>query len=151
MKIHFTKKEYEHLIELLFLGEWMMTAHDNKALDLNTPHQQLIQKIYSHSKAMQADDKIAYSNETNCYSPTKVFEDHSVVFKCIDHYDEESFWQELVSRMGKRDLAQIVDHENLSKDERFKLLCQFEDKWADELFTHGLTRLKVDVDTPQLD
>ena len=52
MKIEFSKAEYRTLLELLYLAEWMLTAHDDAPDPAKERHYLLCQKIYASAKAM---------------------------------------------------------------------------------------------------
>ena len=52
MKINITKKEYRLLLDILHLGEWMLTAHDQEEMPEKKKYQDLVQKFYSYAEEM---------------------------------------------------------------------------------------------------
>ena len=73
MKINFTKAEYRTLIEMMYLAEWMLTAHDTRKDPDKRKYAELGQKIYSVSKEMGCEAEIKLSKELNGYFPTSEF------------------------------------------------------------------------------
>ncbi|MCH9665136.1 MAG: hypothetical protein K0U41_04735 [Gammaproteobacteria bacterium] len=52
MEINITKKEYRLLFDILYLGEWMLTAHDQEEVPEKEKYQDVIQKFYSYAEEM---------------------------------------------------------------------------------------------------
>ena len=143
MNIDFTKQEYQLLLELAFLGQWMLLAHQSEPVE-DSPHEMLAQKIMSHANEMGCDTWVEASQELNGYYPTQEFEEHSGVFDAIDRYNDNSFWDELVIRLAERD-AQANAESRGSRisglEELRELAAPFENKYADEFYTNGLDNL----------
>jgi len=55
MKINITKKEYRLLLDILYLGDWMLTAHDDQETPEKEKYQDVIQKFYSYAKDSSLD------------------------------------------------------------------------------------------------
>ena len=71
----------------------------------------------------------------------------------VDAYDDYVFWEELVLRLGKRDIA--LKYENkadefrkLLMEERWEENNKEEEKYSEEFEKHGLERLKIDYNAP---
>ncbi|MCO7227590.1 hypothetical protein [Pleionea sp. CnH1-48] len=84
MKINFTKKEYGQLIEMVFLADWMTSAHIDD--DTQGPYYELAQKLYAYAKDFGMDDKIEFVKALNCYCETAQFEEP--LLDIIDAYGE---------------------------------------------------------------
>lgn len=140
MKINFTKKEYRALVQVLHLGDWILHAHETRDNPETEPFRSICQKVYSHYKEMGCEDIIERSGGE--FYGNRKFEDS--MHELIDAYDEESFWEELTSRMAIRDAAREVGEERLrSMDsyERMEAIGSKEQIWANEFEEHGITRL----------
>ena len=54
---------------------------------------------------MKYENLVAYAPEHNRYFPTREYEETSSAQAFIVEYDNDSFWEELTSRLAERDLA----------------------------------------------
>jgi len=84
MKIHFSKKEYRQLLDLVFLGDWMASGHLE---DTESPYEELRNKIYSHAKDFGFDDLIVYDKTEDAYFETALFEDQGVL-NVVEAYNQ---------------------------------------------------------------
>lgn len=50
MKINFTKREYQALVEMLLLADWVMHAHEVDPNPATKPYKDLRKKVLSHFK-----------------------------------------------------------------------------------------------------
>lgn len=144
MKIHFSKKEYRTLLELLHLGDWILHSHEITEKPATAQHRELLRKLFSHYKAMACEDLIEQHNGDDNLYETRAFEDAMQAH--IENYNEQFFWEELASRLAIRDMeAGLTDQQVASMDdkERISRICDAEEKWFDEINRHGLLRLGV--------
>ena len=145
MKINFTKKEYRLLLDLVYLGEWMIEAHETGRTPESEKYEMIIQKIYSHAKEMGCEDLIESAEQFNEYFPTMEYEE-SEVRDYIDEYNDETFWSELIGRLMERDVRQECADKNIdvnSIEDFWELGTPHEEKYAQEFSNYGLARLVV--------
>jgi len=150
LKIGFTKEQFETLLKLVYLGNWMANANrDGSAED---PHKEEYEKLedYIFSFAKQfgfgeyVDDESATEGK---FFPTRKFEEETDAHELREDYDEETFWDELIDRMGDRDFFRHYSKDEIKKmtqEKRFEKLYEFIDKWADEINEHGIERLNIE-------
>lgn len=147
MKINLTKDEYRLLLDLVYLGDWMISAHtDNPEEDPQAQkYGPLVQKIFSYANESGLSELVEKS-EDGKYDATRLF-DESGVMDVIYEYDEESFWTELIDRLAERDVraAQPDGHLPALK-EYLELAGPIEERYAQEFESHGLQRLKLPPD-----
>lgn len=146
MKINITKEEYRLLLDILYLGDWMLTAHDEEKVAEKEKYQDVIQKFYSYAEEMGCGDLIEADKESNKYYETVVYEDTSEVDGVIDDYNSAAFWEELVSRLAMRDAEETEENDvinRMSPKERLQLLCSLEEKYHEEFMANDLTNLKI--------
>lgn len=146
MNISLTKKEYRALIDMLYLADWMMNSHASDPEEYHREHQALRKKLLSYSKEMEADDIIEYVEDLNDYYETKDYDDqlHEMF---IDTYDDETFWDELLSRLAERDLLKTIGIEKYKSMEGIDRVIQVEELreiYAIEFENHGLEHVKVE-------
>lgn len=83
MKIHFTKKEYRQLLELIYLGDWLASAHSETD---ESPYEAIREKIYSYAKAFHCEDWIEYDKSLGRHYETAAFEGQGVMER-IEQYN----------------------------------------------------------------
>ena len=145
MKINITKNQYKLLIEMLFAGNWLINGHrlPDKRLD---NYEQLEQYFLSFYKEVHMDDYIEYDNKHNCYYHTRKFEDEFFSKKYVEDYDEDTFWEELISRLAMRDMVRDYGLEQINKMDdsaRMEKRFEYEEKYNREFEEHGLEKLII--------
>ena len=144
MKINFTKKEYRYLLDLIYLGDWVMTADDVEDDPKKKHHEEITQKIYSFAKDFDCEDLIEYNSDFDKHNETRNFEE-SEVAQYLASFEENSFWETLISRLAERDFLKDLPSGGLNAltlDEKFSGIQKHEDKWADEFSKFGINNLK---------
>ena len=66
--------------------------------------------------------------------------------KAIEEYNDELFWDELISRLTERDVSQLdpaTIKERPMAEEYFVVAAPIEELYASEFTSNGLTRLKI--------
>jgi len=147
MQIELTTEEYRRLIDILYLADWLLTAHkvgDDPRIE---PYHRLIQKLYARSQEAGLSHLIEYAAEFDQYFPTRALEAGTAIHEFIDEYDDETFWEELTCRLAERDLVlQLGGWDKVQKlptEERIRKLGQLEEHYGHEFARHGLTNLRV--------
>ena len=146
MKINITKKEYRLLLDILYLGEWMLTAHDQEEVPEKKQYQDVVQKFYSYAEEMGYDNLIKADKALNKYFETMEYEENSQVNEIIENYDNATFWDELVSGLALRDAQEIEGNDafnKMSPDERIQLLYPLEEKYHEEFMANDLANLQI--------
>jgi hypothetical protein len=152
MQIELSKGQFENLLKLVYLGNWLANAHRNgRAEDPYKEEYNVIEDyIFSYAKQFgfneYVDDEEAVQGK---FYPTRIFEEETDIQELIDEYDEETFWDELIDRLGERDFHRHYSKEEIqkmSRDERFGKLYEFIDKCADEINENGIERLEIKKD-----
>lgn len=144
MKINITKKQYEDLLKLVYLGNWVANA--NRVDDVLQHFEDLESYIFSHAKEYGLEKYADTDEEDGITYPTRQFEEGTDVQKLIDEYGDENFWDELTDRLGERDFDEQyteVEQKTMDRDERMTKLYEAIGKWDDEFVEHGVERLRV--------
>lgn len=142
MKIDLTKKQYEQLLELMYLGEWMANGHKVGA---ENKYDELEQRVFSYAKNFGSQNLIEYDRELKKSFPTKELEE-SGIFDIIDDYNNKTFWEELVDRLADRDFVQKYGMEKIEKmsfKERFSKQTAFEEIYSAEFEESGLNNVLI--------
>ncbi len=149
MKIEFNQKEYRNLVRAVGMGNVIYgilgdmvdrRKYKKTSLDMH----ELQDKILSFARDFSCgslvdeyDGKMILSDEWS----EKIFDDSN-------YYDEETFWHELVARLGKRDFFRDIrpeEREYIINNAGWlpNRIYDFYEKWEDEFDEHNLERLDV--------
>ncbi len=145
MKINFTKKQFENLLKLVYLGNWVVNAH--RTDDTIKKYEDLEHYVFSFAKAFGFEEYADAEKVGNGeFYPTRVFEEETDINKLHDEYDSDTFWDEIVDRLAERDFIRkygVDKIQKMSRDERFEKICECEEKYADEIEKNGIERLGI--------
>ena len=140
MNINLNPEEYRKLIELTYLGEWMINSqHDPEFEDEDAGR--ILQKLLS---ATPSAENISQDEETGEYYMTSEWIEH-LLESYIADYDDHVFWDELTERLAARDLARSrgVSMEDINRDDDLLELRPLEEKYRNELEERGIERLNL--------
>lgn len=147
MKIEFTREEYRRLLDIVFMADWVINAHKIKENSKTEKYNKLEQKIYSYAKEMGFEDLVEYAPDQEKYYSTRKFEDEGRAMAFIYEFENDTFWDELISRLADRDLIrQIGGIENLSQlsfEERIERTVPLEEKYSSEFEERGLDGVSI--------
>ena len=144
IKIEFTKAQYENLIKLVYLGNWMINAI--RTDDVVKKYDDVEQHIYSFAKDIGLGKYIEFDSKLNKFFPTKEFEEDEEVEKYREEYDDEIFWDEIADRLARRDFIRKYG-ENTIKEmtwkERSEKEYPFIEKYEEEFEKYGIENLEI--------
>ena len=145
MKIEFTKEQYEDLMKLVYLGNWMANAH--RTDDIIEKYEDLESYVFSFAKDFglekYADDEKVGDGK---FYPTMAFTEETDVHDLHHEYDDETFWSELSERLGERDFFNKYskeEWEKMTEEERMLKRDECDIKWEEELESSGVERLEI--------
>ncbi len=144
MKINFTNKEYELLVSMVSIADWIL--HSNKVGGHDKDYTALQQKILSHAKDFGREDVVQFNKEHNEYFVTSDFEQSDRMLGAVDEFVEDIFWQELADRLTMRDLFMRFGEEtvrNMTLEEKVHHHTERENQYLDEFDEHGLDRIAI--------
>ena len=145
MKINFSKKQFENLIKLVYLGNWMINAirvGDEKI----KKYDEIEQYIYSFAKDFGLEKYIEFSKKYNKFFPARELEEGTDVEQYREEYDNETFWEDLIDRLTRRDFIKKYGEgtvKKMSLEERIEKEYPFEEKYRNEFEKNGIENLKV--------
>jgi len=146
MKIEFSKTEYRTLVEMLYLAEWVLIAHDEEPDPDKERYYLLAQKLYASAKAMGCESLIENSKELRAFVPTQKLEELPSVREALEAYNGETFWEELIDRLVERDMNELLPtlaKEPDSPEGYGELAAPIEERYATEFSSNGVRRLKI--------
>ena len=146
MKINFTKSEYRILLDVIYMADWILHAHDTEDRSDTKEYSELFQKLMAYAKDMGCEDLVDFDKQDNKYAESFSFEEQSLALGYIDEFENNSFWEELISRLARRDALIELKTDNAQDVDREKLYTAIgnaESKWSKEFAAFDLDRLRI--------
>ncbi|MFC5700386.1 hypothetical protein ACFPVX_03740 [Cohnella faecalis] len=137
--IELSDEQYRTLIELVYLGSWIANATKLSEEEMNQDYIKLEQLLYKQSKMFKSEDIIALDKRTNSYYTTSFFEDG--MMPVVEQYDDDSFWEELSSRLAKRDLLKETGPVHKWSEKQLSRKYELEEYYEQEFTENGLRNL----------
>lgn len=144
MKIDLTKKQYEELLNLVFLGRWMVAAHN--ITESSSAFEETEQHILSLAKEFDCGDYVEFDKDSEAFFITDVFEANTEVLDIIDRYNDDTFWDDLIFRLSVRDMVNAFGEDaikNMSAEERDEKQKDFLHTYIEEFEANGVDNLMV--------
>jgi hypothetical protein len=140
MEIKLTKRQYEVLMRLVYLGNWVVNGFHAEDADEETDA--LENSIYGKARDFGLAKLVFYDEENDGWYPTNETEDEWLLG--LDDYKNDMFWEELEYRLADRDLvAQYgeiqVDH--MDPETRSRMETEVVDRYYEEFIKNGLKNL----------
>ena len=139
ISITFTKEEVGLFLKLLYSGTFIIVPKDEKE---DKTIDSIVQKVLLSTKMAKAFRGIEFNQSTNEYELTdtaeKAFGDD------FDDFVEETFWQELLFRLGQRDIINEIggkDYRKMSEEELEEKHEIAEEKYREEFDLNGIKNL----------
>lgn len=144
MKIEFTKGQYEELMLLISLGSWVRGAVADIDGEYNSKMDDLENYLAEQAKENGLDHLI------------EDFEGHVILGDSISEkieemmgdYDDDVFWDELETRLGKRDFYRTITDEEKKEIEKQEWLPEriheIYGKYQKEFEKNGIERLEIE-------
>ena len=145
VEIKLTKEQYERLIKVVYLGNWMINAiriHGEEYKE----YEDIAQHIYSFSKILNVSNLIEYDSESNKFYPTRELEEDSDAEQFKQEYDDENFWDNLVDILARRDFIREYGEDTIRKmswKQRMTKEHPFIEKYEEEFERNGVERLEI--------
>ena len=151
MKIEFSKNDLKTLLELLYFGDYMFSSSENDYPDKKKDYKKTMQKIFQEAKKAGLEKHVAPIDKDELGFSGEL-DGNEIINDVIENYNNESFWMELSSRLGVRDMAEKIEEEEyaqMDNMERFNLRMEAEGVYEREFTKYGLKNLKVlNMDLP---
>ena len=141
INIAVTKEEISLLLKLVYTGSFVLEPEEDKVKQMDG----LIQKLLLVAKTNKAYRGIEYNQEINEYMLTEKAEE--AIESEFEEFVEDSFWEELLFRLGQRDLIKELGEKEYRKMEEGKLeekQEEAEEKYREEFEKNGIRNLRLE-------
>ena len=142
--IDFAKEQYKELLLLVLLGSWVRGG----VADLKGEYSPAMDELedYLLGKAKDFDLEHLAENFKGHMVPKDTFAKEYE--KIIEEYNDDQFWYELITLLGKRDFYEQATKEELEEIEKSdgwlsRRVDQYYQKYQSEFEKHGIERLRI--------
>jgi hypothetical protein len=146
MKINITKKDYQILLNMLYVGDWVLHAHTEEETDETKPYKEFQQKILAMASEFGMENLVESNEKSGGKFLNKEFTVNNEIIKYIDNFENSTFWEELIERLARRDFIRKYGEEailTMSISERFEKEMIFHQEYHEEFGKNGLENLRI--------
>ena len=146
MKIDLTENEYRLLLDFVFMANWAINSHHTGGRNDVEDYDMLVQKLYSFAGQMGCGELVQANRKTNEYIPTRYFEETTRALELLEEYDDDTFWDALISRLAERDVYEQLEkdrRDTMGMEEYWERSEPIEEAYYQEFRRHSLDRLRL--------
>lgn len=139
MKINFSKKQFDTLIEMMEIGYSVTLSNEQTANE--SKFAEMEQYLMSFAEDFDNED-ILFDPQNQRYGLT--IEREQDIHQAINEYEDMVFWDKLVYYMAKRDFTTEMTLKPLAEEAAFQRLVEIQEKYHHYFEKHGIQYLKID-------
>lgn len=147
MEISLTKEEYLLLLEMLYLADWVLHAHQVGENQETRKYKELVEKFLSYAKDYGLEEYVIRDPHRQKHYYARKFEEERPMKNYLRRFEDEFFWEELEERLAWRDLVREYGEKAVKKLDfltKMKKLDNLQEKYAEEFAQNGLEHLRVE-------
>ena len=148
MKIEITKEQYLTLIKAVNAGSCVYGILGDDVAEEYKEESNNIDKLREYFLKFAKD--FGYEKITEKFKGKLIMNEEfsEILDEAIDDYDDNTFWHELETRLGKRDFERIMTKEEIFEIEKEggwlpERIHEIYDGWRKEFEKHGIERLEI--------
>ena len=143
IEMSFTRDELQLLIKLLYTGHVVCEKDGDPEAETSRTHS-LVDRFLQGALAYKAMDGIEYDEESGRHFFDADHEE--AILEDFNHFVEESFWDELIYRLGIRDFVDAVGEPAITKmddSERTREEEKYMETYRKEFTQEGIRRIGI--------
>jgi hypothetical protein len=143
IEMSFTKDELQQLMKMLYTGYFICDREDDTETDRNAKNQ-LIERFLQTAFTYKAMDGIRYNGESGTHDLDA--DQEEILLEDYQDFIEESFWDELSFRLGRRDFVNAIGEieiEKMDLRERIEKEEKYIEKYRKEFEERGIDRISI--------
>ncbi len=134
----FTKGEYRRLLDMVYLGNVMLSAMENYNEEASNGVES---KVFSKVAQIGRPQYAEFIDEYGGWLPTKAYEAKGIE-NVINEYNDTVFWDELIHRLALKDVAKFADIKN--PDIIYQAIWDRSDQYEEFFQEHDFTKVYAD-------
>lgn len=132
MRIEFTKEQFKSLLDLAYLGNWMVNSH--RTDDLIEKYDELQTYLFQHCPRFEMEELLESLEDGY---PSQTYEEEISEF--IDEYDDETLWEGLAMNLATKKVAE----EKVESENALEKIFEYESEYLEEFEANGLKNISV--------
>ncbi|MBX0357257.1 hypothetical protein [Halobacillus sp. Nhm2S1] len=141
VKLEMTKEQYEILVEMVFLGTWMVNSIK---LELDEQFEDVRELVLSKYKEANLEDKVSYQEQIGVHDLDVDYESR-LLDTHVEEYDEFSFWDKLVEKLAEKEMTEIYGSmDGKLTEEQMEKRLAIEEEIGRKLEETGVTKLSFE-------
>jgi hypothetical protein len=140
--ISLTRTQFRNLLKAVYLGEYV--ANGYRVEDRIQEFEDIEQTLLVLAERLGFRDLVEYDEGLKKYFPTNEFDEAMMIY--LDDFEEESFWEELSSRLAVRDMFREFGEKGVKRMSRMTYATEQlkrQGRYAREMEDHGIDRLEI--------
>jgi hypothetical protein len=136
-----TKEECRQLLRHVYIANWILTATKDAP---EKATEDFTQKIFKLLATSGIESRIEKDKTRNMYFVDEKLEGEFL--EEIDEYNEDSFIEELIDQLTKKEIAGKYDEEEIARmnEAKFnKVFDEIQEKYIDEISSNGMRNVEV--------
>jgi hypothetical protein len=135
MNIELTDKEFRRLLDLVYVGDWILnsTRGDDRFEDYDLLQEKLFAMCAKNGMRSLVESYMGH------YFPSRAYEDGGI-HEAIADYEDAVFFDILAEELARRDMSE----ENVSPDDVNELTTRMDD-YLDEFEKNGIDNITIDM------
>lgn len=146
MKVHFTKREYQLLLDMVYMVDWVLHAHREAEKEETAIYRELLQKIMSQAGEMGLENLVSRRDDNGRWMCSKEFVDATPAVRQLEDFENATFWEELLERLGRRDFIRAYGRDAIAAmplEERFAKEMEIWQQYDEEFARNGVENIEV--------
>ena len=135
MNIELTDKEFRRLLDLIYIGNWILNS--TRGEDRFADYDHLQEKFFSLCSKNGMNSLVQFY--MGHYFPSRAYEEGGI-HEAIADYEDAVFFDILAEELARRDMLE----ENLSQDDLGELAARMDD-YMDEFERNGIDNLSIEA------
>ncbi|MBQ1281148.1 MAG: hypothetical protein IIY16_02755 [Oscillospiraceae bacterium] len=136
MKIELSKKEFRRLLDLVYIGNWILNS--TRGEDRIPDYDDLESKLFAHCIGTPMSALVEFWQGVPV--PSKAFAEGGIQ-EAIADYEDTVFFDILAEELARRDM----EYAPISKENYDELITRMQD-YIEEFEAHGAENISVDTD-----
>ncbi len=142
MQIILTKEQYEKLMELVYLGNWLVNSY--RGDERLEEYDRVAEQVLSFAPSSGYQDRVEFDEFEGRYFPSRKLDEELKQY--VDEYDDDVFWNVLIDRLAERDLIRALGEEavdNMEWDEYNQNMEPYVKRYEKEIDESGVEHLEI--------
>jgi hypothetical protein len=142
MDIKVTKEQYEKLLRLAYLGNWMVNAY--RTNDFIEEYHTEAERIYAYAPSFGLKELIDFDEAEGRTFPSAKLEEELEEF--VEDYEDWAFWDLLILKLAERDLVREYGEaavDQMTDEELEAKRAPYSKKYEKEIEANGIQNLDI--------